>query len=173
MMLYDLKDYIISQLSNIPSCIYWSLILVLIISLILLTVRKETFPFHTILRLLLVEYIVMTFMLTIVFRDVRESFEYNYMPLWSYGRSYLLKQIIMNVISFIPIGFLLKGSLPKWSTLKIIGAGVFVSSIIEITQFLLRRGFSELDDIIHNTLGVFIGCILYNTIIKSCRSFSN
>jgi glycopeptide antibiotics resistance protein len=39
------------------------------------------------------------------------------------------------------------------------GAGISLS--IEVLQLFLRRGYSELDDVMHNTLGCLIGYGLY------------
>ena len=70
----------------------------------------------------------------------------------------------MNVFVFIPIGMIL-GSLLRvkgsglrngsWLMVAIIGCGISVT--IETLQFFLMRGFSELDDVMHNTLGCLIG----------------
>ena len=39
--------------------------------------------------------------------------------------------------------------------------GSILSIAIEALQFLMMRGFSEIDDVIHNTLGCMIGYGLY------------
>ena len=77
----------------------------------------------------------------------------------------------MNVIVFIPIGMILgsllrvKGSSTSeatksmtWLMVAIIGCGISVT--IESLQFFLMRGFSEVDDVMHNTLGCILGYIL-------------
>lgn len=40
--------------------------------------------------------------------------------------------------------------------------GITVSSAIEISQLWLCRGLFEFDDIIHNSLGCMLGCLLGN-----------
>ena len=45
-----------------------------------------------------------------------------------------------------------------WLMVVIIGCGISVT--IESLQFLFMRGFSELDDVMHNTLGCILGYIL-------------
>lgn len=42
-----------------------------------------------------------------------------------------------------------------WLMVAIIGCGISVT--IESLQFFLMRGFSEVDDVMHNTLGCLIG----------------
>ena len=73
----------------------------------------------------------------------------------------------MNVIVFIPLGMILgsllrgKGSLSRngsWLMVAIIGCGLSVA--IEALQFLFKRGFSEVDDVMHNTFGCILGYIL-------------
>lgn len=88
---------------------------------------------------------------------------YELLPFWSY-RDYfngtddsLMKQIVANVVMFIPIGVLV-GKLLNWNGVWI-GAGFSV--IIEITQLVTRRGLFEFDDILHNTIGTVIGVVLF------------
>ena len=67
----------------------------------------------------------------------------------------------MNVIVFIPVGMIL-GSLlrVKGSCLIVLLIGCGISVTIESLQFFLMRGFSELDDVMHNTFGFILGYIL-------------
>lgn len=37
--------------------------------------------------------------------------------------------------------------------------------MIEVSQFIFRRGLLELDDIIHNSLGCMIGCMAANAVL--------
>lgn len=67
----------------------------------------------------------------------------------------------MNVIVFIPVGLLLgswlrvKGS---WAIALLIGCSI--SLTIESLQFLFIKGFSEVDDVMHNTVGCLIGFLI-------------
>ena len=67
----------------------------------------------------------------------------------------------MNVVAFIPIGVLLGRSFyrRKWWIVIMIGFGF--SILIEILQFILKRGFAELDDVFHNVLGCVIGLFAF------------
>ncbi len=58
---------------------------------------------------------------------------------------------------------------PWW---KVIGVGCLISISIEVLQFIFIRGFSEVDDVIHNTLGCAIGYGLYKTAKLACRCFT-
>jgi len=67
----------------------------------------------------------------------------------------------MNVIVFIPIGVIL-GSLLRvkgsWLVALLIGCSIFIT--IEALQFCFMKGFSEVDDVMHNTLGCLIGWLM-------------
>ena len=64
----------------------------------------------------------------------------------------------MNVIVFIPIGMIL-GLLVRikgfWLVALLIGCSISVT--IEALQFCFMEGFSEVDDVMHNTVGCLIG----------------
>ena len=82
----------------------------------------------------------------------------------------------MNVIVFIPVGMIL-GSLLKvkgsWSRngswfmvndswLIVLLIGCSISVTIEALQFCFMRGFSEVDDVMHNTVGCIVGFMIVN-----------
>ena len=69
----------------------------------------------------------------------------------------LIEQILANIVMFIPLGYLLTISYGRWSIL----CGLLFSLIVEISQLLLHCGFSEIDDVIHNTIGAGIGTEVY------------
>ena len=83
----------------------------------------------------------------------------------------LLKQHKIVVIQAVcgllfPAGILLPGvtgrKLKWWMGLLV---GITVSSAIEISQLWLCRGLFEFDDIIHNSLGCMLGCLLGNRLL--------
>lgn len=45
-------------------------------------------------------------------------------------------------------------------------AGVAFSVFVEASQYYLRRGLCETDDVIHNTVGVVVGMIVYKVVRK-------
>lgn len=104
-------------------------------------------------------YLFFIFCVTILFRDKTTEAHYALRPLWSYGVLYnkLLAQNILNVLMFIPIGFLFSCSLREKNIIIIIGIGCCISMTTEILQLVTRRGVFNIDDIIHNILGCAIG----------------
>ena len=121
------------------------------------------------LALLLGEYIFLLFCSTVLFRDINPGGRYYYGPFLSYERilkgvydAILLPQIIMNLVAFLPVGFLGGCVFRKNVFWRVLGLGFIVSLSIEIMQYVFQRGFSEFDDVFHNTLGAIIGyCIYY------------
>lgn len=106
---------------------------------------------------LLVAYTVIIIYLTLMFRESNESKSITNI-LWSYKQfiyeAGARSEIIKNIWLFIPLGTILYRLYPK----KIIVlVPVAFSALIEGIQLLTDTGFCELDDIISNSLGGFIG----------------
>jgi len=118
--------------------------------------------------LLLIEYIFLLFCSTVIFRTAGATRRYDFHPFWSYDRPDLLIENIMNVIVFIPVGMIL-GSLlrVKGSWLVALLVGCSISVTIESLQFFFLRGFSEVDDVMHNTVGCLMGwCMVKGSLTK-------
>ena len=67
----------------------------------------------------------------------------------------------MNVVAFIPFGFLLGCSFSKgkWWKVALFAAGF--SLFVETLQFVTKRGYAEFDDVFHNVVGAMIGYGVY------------
>jgi glycopeptide antibiotics resistance protein len=81
----------------------------------------------------------------------------------------IIAQLILNVLLFVPIGFLLGAIIKERRWLQVIEMGCLFSLMIEILQLLTRRGVCNIDDVIHNTIGCAIGYGIFrlcNTIQK-------
>ncbi len=73
-----------------------------------------------------------------------------------------VREMIDNLIIFVPFGLLLSINFKRtklWEKLAYIG---FFSLSVEALQFLLAIGVTDITDIIMNTLGGFVGLILYD-----------
>ena len=158
------RQYIINLYQDIPQEVYEGLLSVFCIGLVAFVAWKG---FKTGLRysaiLLLVEYVFLIFCSTVFFRATGEISKYDFHPFWSYkaiqdGRENLLAENIMNVIVFIPVGMILGSLLKvKGSCLIVLLIGCSISITIEALQFCFLKGFSEVDDVMHNTVGCIIG----------------
>lgn len=74
--------------------------------------------------------------------------------------------IVQNLILFIPFGFLLCGATDQPRTSRILLLGFLLSLSIELCQLLFRLGWFEVDDILHNVLGTYLGIRLYRRTVK-------
>lgn len=157
----NINPVLVSLKFDIPPFLYWGLLIVLCVGSISLICIKGKKAGRAIWELLLIEYTFFIIYTTLILRTVRKARNWEFTPFWSYERPDLQLEIFINVMAFIPIGFLLGCSFRTirwWKTLLICGG---LSASIEILQFLTRRGFAELDDLIHNTLGGMIGYIVF------------
>ena len=74
--------------------------------------------------------------------------------------------VVGNVVMFIPFGFL-GWIFPRFKDLKtLIFAFVSAITIVEALQYFTRMGIFEVDDIILNTFGVFLGFLLRKFVEK-------
>lgn len=74
----------------------------------------------------------------------------------------LYREMLMNVFLFFPLGLTLSNALPlkwhRWSRIALTAfIGCILSAGIEYVQYRYALGMAEVDDVICNTLGAFIG----------------
>ena len=81
---------------------------------------------------------------------------------------------ILNIIFFMPFGFLLPTLWKKYRTLlPTLCTGILFSIIIEIAQLFVPFRASDINDLIMNTLGTIFGWIIFNIISKIFYKLSN
>ena len=172
----EFKQYIISLYKDIPQEVYEGLLSVFCLGVVLFIAFKGVrtgFRWSSVL--LLIEYIFLIFCSTVFFRTTSELRKYDIHPFWSYSRPDLLVENIMNVVVFIPVGLLLGIAFKQMTWWKVLLIGCGISVTIETLQFLFKRGFSEVDDVMHNTIGCIAGYMLVNVSrfivkgVKNCR----
>ncbi len=150
---------------------------------------------------LLLLYILVILYETLLSRSITGYASYKLSLFWSYRRalslyqgsdgwrllitdSALLKQIILNILLYIPFGYLLPFARPRlakpkrassrFSVIRVLGKfpwtivliGTLFSVGIEIAQLFFRLGLFELDDIFNNTVGCLLGVILYQLLLR-------
>jgi glycopeptide antibiotics resistance protein len=169
------EQYIVSLYQDIPQVVYEGLLSIFSLGLVIFIAWKG---FKTGLRysaiLLLVEYVFLLFCSTVIFRATGETRQYDFLPFWSYSRPDLLVENIMNVVVFIPVSLLLGIAFKQTTWWKALLLGCGISITIESLQFIFMRGFSELDDVMHNTIGCIIGYMMVIgswQLIKLCPFF--
>ena len=158
--------YVTSLIESIPNVVYEGLLLLLCIGSVILLVWKGKRAFKYFVWLCLSEYVFLLYCSTLIFRSSRTARSISLLPFWSYAhiqagdKQGLLPENIMNVLVFIPLGLLLGMACKKKIWWKILGIGLLISFSIEVLQFCFMKGHCELDDVIHNTIGCFLGYCL-------------
>lgn len=75
--------------------------------------------------------------------------------------------VIENVLMFIPFGILLPAGFAWFrSGLRCTGAGMAASILLELAQLITQRGHCQLDDVVMNTLGAWIGWTMFRYVIR-------
>ena len=166
-----LLSYWDSLVNDIPHELY-IIALIVFVSSFLISIGLKGFRkgMRYSMAVLLIEYICLIYCSTVFFRNVRRDIQYDYMPFWSYQAYFdgrepnALIENMINILVFIPIGVLL-GYLIKNKTFnRVTVLGACISVGIESLQLIFKKGFSELDDVMHNTLGCVIGFGLYKIV---------
>ena len=141
------------------------LLLVLCVMAIVIFSRKGVIriQLRRLLRVMFVEYLVLLFCSTVVFREDASNTYVQLMPFkWCFtGDMRLFIDALLNVAIFIPIGFCSSVFLrfPKW--LKILLLSVSLSCTIEISQYILSRGCCDTNDVMNNAIGGLMGYWVY------------
>ena len=100
------------------------------------------------------------------------EYRYNLVPFveirrfWIYreqlGTLAVFTNIFGNVIGFVPYGFILPIISKKTENLLFVTSTGFLGSLlVETVQLMTRVGSFDVDDLILNTLGAFLGCLLF------------
>lgn len=78
-----------------------------------------------------------------------------------------LQNIILNIMLFVPFGYLLPSLFPRLRWWQVILLGLAFSLTIELLQLITRLGYADVDDLINNTLGAAIGFLCYKLFLKN------
>jgi glycopeptide antibiotics resistance protein len=127
--------------------------------------RKRMKKYNRIYKTLLLLYLLIVLWITLIDRTPT----YRRMmltPFWEYRNLlfttehlYWFQQISCNIMMLMPLGFLL--AMRKISPMKIVMIGCGLSVFIELTQLVTARGLCEFDDVFNNTLGAWLGYVIY------------
>lgn len=142
-------------------------------------VHLRAFAFST-----AVVYYYMVLLSTVFTRPEHADRQYNLELFWSYKRAFagdygLAKEIVLNIVMFVPMGFLITcvvDFLVVYFNRRVFGRvvfrlslliGVVCSAAIEVLQLLLCRGLFEWDDIFDNTIGFLVGTGIFMIISRN------
>lgn len=136
---------------------------------------------------LVVAYAAVVFWLTLGGRTAGPEPTANVELLWSYRKSlvlfggppgvanaWLLQEIVLNVLLFVPLGALLPFAWPRrFGGLRgaalAAAVGACASLAIELSQLLLRLGLFEFDDVLNNALGAALGYAAYSLLYSLAK----
>ena len=120
------------------------------------------------LWLMMIAWFASVLWVTLLSRGTSNTYEAYWIPLYSYWVLFsgdnpeILRSNLMNAVLFYPAGLLCCSLCPqslrsrKGILLTVLHFMLF-SLAIELSQYWLHRGFCEIDDVLHNTLGAGIG----------------
>lgn len=149
-------------------------LLILTVSLvagIVMCFRRRIRPSQLLFGWLLILYLYLMFGSTVFSRVPTAASQANLNLFWEYKSMlaqhswYLAKQIFLNIAMLMPVGFLFplaRGRRCFWQTLLF---GFACSLSIEVMQYIFHCGLFEFDDIFNNTLGTFVGYMIYRIFI--------
>lgn len=109
--------------------------------------------------------------ITVLTRKSGGSAEWNIRLFWSWkialaGDWKMLMEVLLNLVLLLPVGVLLPMMLRRpvrwWQGLLV---GMALSLAIELGQLVTRRGLFELDDLLHNSVGCMMGCVIVSKVI--------
>jgi len=159
-------DYISVLFNGIPLYVYAILCIIAILGITVFLIFRRNDSWKYIARLLSIEYVALILSSTVVFRQESSERIVHFIPYWGNNSSGIYDEVFMNIFVFIPLGLFLGASFHKQTFIKTLMTGILVSVIVEALQFVFKRGVSETDDVIHNSLGCLIGYALCSMINK-------
>lgn len=115
---------------------------------------------------LLMIYTGAILMVTLFIRESTLQSTVAPVPFWSwaevvYNHNFaILYQILLNILLFVPFGGLLKMTFRKIRLSVGWLVGFLFSMAIEVCQLVFHLGLFEWDDMLHNSLGCLMGCVV-------------
>ena len=153
----------------------WPMILISVVLLSSLRLSyllksKEPFILHNeLLTLFFMVYVLCMFQV-VTFQDVSNFGENNFVPFkeifrYSFGSRLFIKNIIGNMVMFVPYGFFVAYYVKPKNWKPLFGLVLIASLVIEVTQLAIGRVF-DVDDILLNVVGGIVGYMVYKTLNK-------
>lgn len=113
-------------------------------------------------------YLLFLLYITLIGRYTLDDYRTRLTPFDSYreyastGSAGELRGIVLNILMFLPFGFLTASCFRDKKPLLIsLSAGLMLPVLIEGLQYLTRTGTLETDDVIHNAIGTLLGSMLW------------
>ena len=169
-----------NQMINIFEAMWPTLIISMVIIISMRVVylfknKKEIVLYRELVSLLFIIYVLCLFYV-VTFQDVSWSSS-NYVPFhemfrYQFGSRLFIKNVIGNMLLFVPYGFFTAYFLKLEKPKVVIILSLLVSVTIETTQLLIGRVF-DIDDIILNFVGGILGFYVYHLLDKINHKLPN
>lgn len=165
--IFLMNSFINFVLASAPQWLYVTLLLVLSVVAIWIFSRKNVIriKMRNLVRVMYIEYLVLLICSTVIFRDRATcSLGLEFAPFWNYAyisQPVTQMEMLLNIMMFVPVGFCSSVFLKHPVLLKIFLLSAILSCCIELSQYLLERGFCETNDVMNNSLGGILGYLLY------------
>lgn len=162
--------------------IHWILqIIILLLAVILMIIVWKRYKNQKITRcqafiqVVLPVYVCILFASLVFSRTVQKEFALNLRPLWTgisiiSGEKKYIQTLLQNLSMLVPVGMFFPVA-TKATMKKTFVVGFLISVSIEVLQLVTKTGLCEVDDVIHNTLGVIIGYGVYYVAIMICKKW--
>ena len=111
------------------------------------------------LTIILAIYVILTLGITLLVREPsnRELIQTEWLLCYRGQDAKMLADAVFNILLFVPIGILVGLISPKGKLLLSTFVGIFLSETIECSQLIWQRGTFDVNDLLNNTLGAFLG----------------
>ena len=148
--------------------LFISLVVLISIRVVYLIRNKKEFVFYREVMLLLFAMYILCLFQVVTAQDINLLNGNNFIPFreifrYKIGSKYFVKNIIGNVMMFMPYGFFACRYGSKNNYKLAIFLVLLASISIECTQLAIGRIF-DIDDIILNFIGGILGYFIYNTL---------
>lgn len=153
-----------------------SILLIVLPVILLIICRLGGFVGKQIICLIIIGlYLEVVILLTLVLRQSYAGTHIKLLPFWlffeldHYGLEHVLREVIINIMMFFPVGLVLRIGFPLLKRFFYILIGFGFSLLIESLQMTLRIGAFEITDIVLNTVGIYLGYLSGLLILNNNR----
>lgn len=163
------NDTILDILESVWPMLFIIVTIVVSLRVTFLIINKTKFILYKELFMLLFIMYVICLFYVVTFQDVSWSSS-NFIPFremfrYEFGTRLFLKNVLGNMIMFLPYGFFASYFLNIKKTSIIFILSLIASLTIEYTQLMIGRVF-DIDDIVLNVIGGVVGFLIYKLIFS-------
>ena len=146
-------------------------VIALIFSIILIVLMRKKYKARkvtycqAIACIILPIYVFLLFASLVFSRETLEIRRFNLKIFWTEiailsGETKYIQTLLQNLLMLMPFGVLFPIVVKEKKNMTLFVGGI-ISVMLEVLQLVTKTGLCEIDDVIHNTLGVVIGYGVY------------